>query len=147
MWGEKNSEFQIENEPTTFRKLVRIEAWWSIIYLPRYIHIYLFTFILTRLDSNRRIRGYKTNTADISLTSPLYSVFVSLKKMFWPLLYTGLPLFLFLFFSRQWRNRFGWIRNQVRLLYVQEIIREMGTSFQSNDFWDSFCGQALVMIG
>ena len=109
------------------------------LYLPLYIH----SNSIRQQPSNC---GYKPNATDISLTSPLYSVFVSLNK------YSGFIVqrfasISFSLFSRQWRNRFGWIRNQVRLLYVQEIIREMGTSFQSNDFWDGFCGQALVMIG
>ena len=82
-------------------------------YLPLYIH----SNSIRQQPSNC---VYKPNTADISLTSPLYGsllaevclvvprrerpllagklygVFVSLKKCF--SLYTGLPLFLFLFF-------------------------------------------------
>ena len=30
---------------------------------------------------------------------------------------------------------------------TQETIREMGTSFRRNHFWDRLGGQALVMIG
>ena len=30
---------------------------------------------------------------------------------------------------------------------LQKLLREMGTSFRHNDFWDHFGGQALLMIG
>ena len=107
------------------------------LYLPLYIH----SNSIRQQPSNC---GYKPNTADISLTSPLYFL-CFFNKIFW--FVHRFASISFSLFSRQWRNRFGWIWNQVRLLHVQEIIRGIGTSFRRNDFWDGFCGQALVMIG
>ena len=103
------------------------------VYLPLYIHSYS----IRQQPSNC---AYKPNTAGISLTSPFYCVFVSLKKCFG--LYTGLPLFVFLLFlDNEETDSAGF---ETRYDYC---IRGMGTSFQRNDFWDGFCGQALVMIG